>query len=245
MTEESDVAFSNPVVAGEELIRTAIRSANYVAGVSGWRIDREGSADFNDVTLRGGLVNTGADVETRIQGDGIVIEDVSDPTLQANFGTSEIVYTSVAGNEVRLTANGNDFIGFRGDSSKRGAYYNRATGFLATGSYDPIVLEGWVNFTFAAGWGAPGQPCSYKLFPDGLVRLRGIANHTAAGVPGAGTLVTTLPVGYRPVQYTLIPNAYDASATKGRVEVNTDGTVRVFDAPNDFPCFDSVTFSVV
>lgn len=46
--------FSNPVVGGEngELIRSSIRSPNYVPGVSGWTINRDGSAEFNNVTIR-------------------------------------------------------------------------------------------------------------------------------------------------------------------------------------------------
>ena len=48
------MSFSNPVVGGlfGELIRAAIRSPNYVTGVSGWTINRDGSAEFNNVTIR-------------------------------------------------------------------------------------------------------------------------------------------------------------------------------------------------
>lgn len=45
--------FSNPVVAGNTLVRQAIQSANYSAGVLGWRIGRDGTAEFSQVTVRG------------------------------------------------------------------------------------------------------------------------------------------------------------------------------------------------
>lgn len=47
--------FSNPIIAGDEgaLIRNSIQSPDYVQGVSGWSINRDGSAEFNDVTVRG------------------------------------------------------------------------------------------------------------------------------------------------------------------------------------------------
>lgn len=48
--------FTNPLVAGTSLIRTAIHSPNYVAGVSGWSINKDGSAEFNNVTSRGTLI---------------------------------------------------------------------------------------------------------------------------------------------------------------------------------------------
>lgn len=46
--------FENPILAGLTLIREAIRSENYVVGSAGWSIDQDGSAEFNDVVIRGG-----------------------------------------------------------------------------------------------------------------------------------------------------------------------------------------------
>ena len=50
------VPFRNPIVAGLNLIRSAIRSPNFLTGVSGWSINRDGSAEFNNATIRGDLV---------------------------------------------------------------------------------------------------------------------------------------------------------------------------------------------
>ncbi len=50
--------FSDPIVAGSTLIRPAIKSPDYVAGVSGWSINRDGSAEFNDVLVRGDITVT-------------------------------------------------------------------------------------------------------------------------------------------------------------------------------------------
>jgi hypothetical protein len=50
------VAFQNSILAGEELVRTGMRSANYVAGVSGWRVARNGDVEFNDGVFRGDLL---------------------------------------------------------------------------------------------------------------------------------------------------------------------------------------------
>lgn len=49
------MGFRNPVVGGITLIRQAIKSPNYVPGVSGWTINRDGTAEFSSVTLRGEL----------------------------------------------------------------------------------------------------------------------------------------------------------------------------------------------
>lgn len=49
------LGFSNPIVGGTTLIREAIRSPNYVAGSSGWAINRDGTVEFSSGTFRGSL----------------------------------------------------------------------------------------------------------------------------------------------------------------------------------------------
>lgn len=50
------MGFANSVVGGVTLVRPAIRSPNYVAGVSGWSINITGDAEFNNAVIRGSLV---------------------------------------------------------------------------------------------------------------------------------------------------------------------------------------------
>lgn len=45
--------FQDDVVGGVTLIRPAIQSPDFVTGVSGWQIAADGSAEFNDVLIRG------------------------------------------------------------------------------------------------------------------------------------------------------------------------------------------------
>jgi hypothetical protein len=45
------VPFDDPLVAGTELIRDAIRTRNYVPGVSGWTINADGTAEFHGITV--------------------------------------------------------------------------------------------------------------------------------------------------------------------------------------------------
>lgn len=63
--------FDNPVVGGQsKLIRSAIQSPNYVAGVSGWTINKSGTAEFNSATLRGLLEIGPASPNPRISESG-------------------------------------------------------------------------------------------------------------------------------------------------------------------------------
>jgi hypothetical protein len=51
--------FENNVInAINALIRAAIHSPNYVAGISGWSINKDGSAEFNNLTIRGTFMGT-------------------------------------------------------------------------------------------------------------------------------------------------------------------------------------------
>ena len=50
--------FQDPIVGGSTLIRPAIQSPDYVAGVSGWAIKRDGPAEFYSVTMRGSWIVT-------------------------------------------------------------------------------------------------------------------------------------------------------------------------------------------
>ncbi|MCA1839939.1 MAG: H-type lectin domain-containing protein [Actinobacteria bacterium] len=51
------MTFSNPIVGGTTLIRPAIQSPNFTAGSAGWSINKDGSAEFNDITVRGSGTN--------------------------------------------------------------------------------------------------------------------------------------------------------------------------------------------
>lgn len=79
------MAFRNPIVAGEELTIPGIRSEDYEQAVSGWRIGRDGSAQFSNVQILGGigadnlsvddLLLDGLDLQTEIidpMPDGII-----------------------------------------------------------------------------------------------------------------------------------------------------------------------------
>jgi hypothetical protein len=59
------MTFRNSIVAGVELIRDAIQSRNFQTGVQGWRIARDGTAEFLTAIIRGSFISgnpTGARV---------------------------------------------------------------------------------------------------------------------------------------------------------------------------------------
>jgi len=99
------VSFSNPVVGGEngELVRRSIQSPDYVPGVSGWSINRDGSAEFNNVTIRLDLT-TGSIVVGPDTGPQVVIRTTTAGLIE--FPTNES-YEST-GNAANILSFGHD-----------------------------------------------------------------------------------------------------------------------------------------
>ena len=108
--------FTNPIVAGEDLIRSGIRSPNYVAGTggapgTGWRIAQDGSAEFSNLTVRGNVSgsvgafdNLAANLSFKYKGDEL--QTLLDRRAKGivGYGTiPNITYTKVgAGNQPLL-----------------------------------------------------------------------------------------------------------------------------------------------
>jgi len=52
----TEFLWDDPIAAGDgTLIYPGLQSVDFVQGISGWRIDRDGNAEFNDATIRGEL----------------------------------------------------------------------------------------------------------------------------------------------------------------------------------------------
>jgi hypothetical protein len=93
------MVFTDPIIAGEELTRKALKSDNYIAGVSGWRIASDGAAEFDNIGVRGNLwvpsiTLNGQDLNTRINNlpKGCIAYVVGYPTVNT---TSETIVMSV------------------------------------------------------------------------------------------------------------------------------------------------------
>lgn len=100
------MTFRNSVVGGTTLVRPAIQSPNFVTGTSGWSIDRDGSAEFNNVTIRGGTVVSG----TSLYYNGTPAAGNLFGSLSSSSGTDSFGNAYPAGFQVRNTAGGGTFV---------------------------------------------------------------------------------------------------------------------------------------
>jgi hypothetical protein len=98
--------FSDPIVGGMSvLIRDAIRSRNYVAGVSGWSINQDGTAEFSDIVIRGAGEfgpNPGQHIELTATGE-ILIYDASNQLVMQLDGSGLLVQDIATGAAALLT----------------------------------------------------------------------------------------------------------------------------------------------
>lgn len=96
------MSYSNPIVAGDVLIREAIKSENYVPGVSGWAIFRNGDAEFNNIIARGDITADSLIVPFTNQSG----EDYRIAIEKANADQPNISFEFDGGNDIPTWSNG-------------------------------------------------------------------------------------------------------------------------------------------
>lgn len=98
------------------------------------------------------------------------------------------------------------------------SFWSLQTGFYPTGSVTwiaPTLQNGWVNY------GGSWKTAGYTKSSDGMVTLTGLIK---SGTTSNGTVIATLPSGYRPSEIIICdantnPNAF------ARVDINPSGTI--------------------
>jgi len=132
------VPFRNPIVAGLTLIRAAIRSNNYVAGISGWTINRDGSAEFNNVTIRGALI-----VGDPFNASGLAVTNSPLPTELATYYSPAILANAF----IRMAA-GDGTYNYEIVGDKSGDYTIWTRGIVDTHSVVHKLMSGaWFDAT--------------------------------------------------------------------------------------------------
>lgn len=116
------------------------------------------------------------------------------------------------------------------------------------GNADPLV---WTAVpALQASWATKTgyQAAQYSKDRFGIVRLRGVID---TGTKTAGTLITTLPAGYRPQAKQVFSTTAEVAATSnnaGTLIIDTDGTVKVGETAltaSSYITFDSIIFDSV
>lgn len=231
------VGFNNSILAGTTLVRDAMKSENYVPGVSGWQVTRDGDAEFNNLQSRGTFVSgdgTGKRIEINGSGpyaNGITLytgnaQEAAPAQLQALDGVGDFPQLGVeltsptAGAPtqsafLRLLSQTNDPNG--------SAAWISAKEISVLGALEVDTDETWHNLTLVNSWATlAGLVPRYRKDFAGNIYLIG---RLSGGTTGT---IATLPVGYRPIAVIdiALKSAGDSSSVSW-IQVNTTGTITV------------------
>ena len=95
------------------------------------------------------------------------------------------------------------------------------------------LLNSWVNF------GGTVSDASYVKYAHGLVELKGVVKD---GTAVAGTVIATLPVGFRPAEDRLFAIDTNATTVNGKVVIRSDGDIEFNGGGNTYFSLDGIVF---
>jgi len=202
----------------------SIHSPNFLTGVSGWSINKDGSAEFNNLRIRGNFAGPDFYISN---GDGtlsttpaFLFYSSTPPAVNTLvFSNSALDGSDTFGNHYfagysTYTGNGNTDLftamtqaGINWGTNQNGSAGTGHLKFLSPNginsdtiqTWDPVAgyptVESWHNITPINGWAVVNQP-RYKLLNTKRVVLDGVLDGSAAT---AATMVTISASAYHPV----------------------------------------------
>lgn len=207
------MAFNNSILSGTTLVRTAMKSEGYAAGSAGWQIERDGSAEFNDLIVRGTFESSDPNSDAKIV---ITESSVEYYDNNGNF-VAETEYVNGAGVAYNVVGVGG-YVVVEGGLSKTTPGYmyhiNDDGTSLTVSTHRLLSLQnGWVH---RSGFLQPHA----KLTPDGTVMFSGTVD---SGTNSDGTVMGTVPPGLEPnANVSFSPGTYSGA---GRIQINTSGNM--------------------
>lgn len=184
----SGQSFPQDVVAGTQLVVPSIHSPNFITQVSGWTINLDGSAEFNNLTIRGTfsgnnfiLNSSGMFFYSPSEAAGNLIFSITPTTGTDSFGNAYLTGTT------SYTNNGP----FYSAASLDGGIM---TWYKSTTEAGPWTNEAGIGFTFVNGIGGgllledtgAGTQVSGNLTVNGTLQL------SVSGITDVGTLINAI-----------------------------------------------------
>lgn len=203
--------FANPVMAGRYLVRQVMESAGYIAGQTGWQITRDGSAEFQNLTVRGGQavpkITIAATAPASPQTGDLWYDSAAGYTLNQYDGTAWAPYQlgtgAIAPGSITaaLIAAGTVIAGIVDGTNITGATFNSPTtqgdvlqiaqgivNYLdASGAILDLIEFGSDFIAFYVGDGTPGQYQNVLTLDTAQAQITGSLSVTGTASYSAGT----------------------------------------------------------
>lgn len=234
------MTFSQPLVAGETILQD-VHSEGFVTGETGWSLERDGDAEFNDVTVRGIIVLGLGQAQALVWQDSNGNQKFAEWTRETANGDTNVNTRN---------ANGSQIFEYQGvnywaviDDVQGGILLDGADGFLHHATLGATYTkEAWQTVPVASGAGFASNGPQVKLLPDGTCIMRGgITGHSTV----AGTLIATLPAGYRPARNGRWVCATEGTADNNHIGIDTAGQITIAKAAANNSWMTQVVFSTI
>lgn len=177
------IEFENPLTAGTTLIRSDIRSQNYVAGSAGWIIEADGDAEFNSVVIRGGTVVSGlALYYNGTPALGNLILSIAAAAGTDSFGNAYVQGMGVYGPDGTIQVNNGQILVSGDDGSALNILTNFGAAFLDLVPAD-LLGTTWLSATLNTSLGASNRPSLSITSPSDSVNTRSSGIEMFGGGP--------------------------------------------------------------
>lgn len=161
----SGQSFPQDVVAGTQLVVPSIHSPNYITEVSGWTINLDGSAEFNNLTIRG-----------TFSGTDFIINSSGAFFYSPSEGAGNLIVS------IASSAGTDSF----GNSYPKGI--NVTTGTISGAS----ISAGTISGTTISGGTISGTTISGTTFDGTDFIMNGSGLFVYSGTPGSGNLIASI-----------------------------------------------------
>jgi len=151
------MGFRSSILAGTRLVREAIQSSNYDPGVSGWTVNRDGSAEFADLQVRS---SDGSGTTVLIANGEITVLDGSGATVVELDSSGYRLYTPSGQLVAEIKLDGGGAIGgfyTRNFAFPENVYAYLSGGELSSGPVDISAadLHGFLQYVMTPSASAP------------------------------------------------------------------------------------------
>jgi hypothetical protein len=162
------VQFQDDLAGGVVLIRPALQSPDYVAGVSGWAVKIDGTAEFSDLVIRS---SDGSNSTVAIANGEIVISNGSGDVLTEIDSNGYRLYTPSGSLVAEITLDAGETLGgfyTRNFAFPENVYAFLAGGQLISGPVDnPIAdIHGFLQYNIAP---SVAQPYTVQTLSTGAI----------------------------------------------------------------------------
>jgi hypothetical protein len=217
--------FTDPIVAGTILAIPAIQSPDFVHSVTGWSINQDGTAEFNNMTVRGDFEGSFFFVDSQgaffyDPASGFLVESIANGVGVNRLGDAFVRgHATYVGGVVATSLDSGAILSYTAPGPA-GPWSATQASVVVQGSTTTLnglinSLQGQVIATAGTAfnatqittdvWNAPAPPANtsgllrYRLMPDNTVLVECQLTIAAAAAAGTLVLMTGLTAPWKPV----------------------------------------------